>query len=86
MERTSRKVEAVSVVSPDGHYCASCKHLVRDPTPGSRAAKCCRYPPTPSVMLDPMGQITVTSADPPIHAPDAQWCGEWTPVKAAANG
>jgi hypothetical protein len=68
-------------VSPRGHYCASCVHLVRDTTPLSRAAKCCRFPPT-VMAIGTMQGVQLVVASPGIDKPDEQWCGEWASARA----
>jgi hypothetical protein len=67
-------------VHPLGWKCDICFHVVRDPTPGSKALKCVRNPPVPQ-FVQMGGQQACVSISPPVQ-PD-EWCGEWK--RAGAN-
>jgi hypothetical protein len=61
---------------PLGWSCASCFHVVKDPTPGSVAMKCTRYPPNTQALIGPQGQFQGTiGLSPPVTPND--WCGEF---------
>jgi hypothetical protein len=62
-------------VHPLGYACENCFYVVKDPTPGSRAMKCCRYPPL-GQMVTLGGQQATVSISPPVN-PD-EFCGEFS--------
>lgn len=78
MAEKTRFVQPVTIEHPLGWKCEICFHAVKDPTPGSKQMKCCRYPPRGEAIKQ-QGQIVGwMSVSPPVQ--EGEWCGEWKPV------
>jgi hypothetical protein len=85
MERRPR-IEISRPVHPQGWDCERCAHVVKDTTPGSKAMKCCRFPPFPHMSVDQRtGQFAFISVAPPVQP--GEWCGEYkpAPIPQSAN-
>lgn len=77
MERRPILSLATPPKHPLGWSCGTCRHVVRDPSPGSEAMKCVRYPPTAQATMDPVRGLGFMSISPPVQP--GEWCGEYSP-------
>ena len=76
MVEKTRMVVPVVLEHPLGWKCEECFHVVKDPAPGSKQMKCCRFPPR-SEAVKGQGQIVGwMSISPPVQ--QGEWCGEFT--------
>lgn len=82
MADKTRFVVPEKLIHPLGWACENCFHIVKDPTPGSRQMKCCRYPPVPQFHSMSGGQAVI-AISPPMQP--GEWCGEFQTVAAVSN-